>query len=351
MIATATRTTLRKATLDDIPQMVAMGSRFIAQTSYRDVVADNPAARRALGETLISGQRSNIFISERDDRITGMLAMIVFQNHIDGAWTAGEVFWWSDPDVRGDGIRLFHFAESWAIEMGCDKIQMIAPDERIEKLYAQLGFAPLERSFQRDLVPGLFAPLSTRRWPESNDQNIQVVDNVLVDADAYRARALRCDFGDVPDNGVTFHGISIRTPSRELEGFIAAHFPGLRTTQTALRQSPEGQTEPHLIHSDLTMGLWSAILYLTPNPAPGDGTSFWQRKDGAREATAGSEADYMSDAATWFDRSLWAPWYVVPAAFNRLVLFPSRLYHSRARENYGRGDDSRLIQIAFGDFA
>lgn len=351
MIATATRTTLRKATLDDIPQMVAMGSRFIAQTAYAGMVADNPEAQWKLGKTLIEGGRSNIFISERDGRITGMLGAVVFENHIDGAWTIGEVFWWADPDVRGDGMRLYHAAEQWGIEMGCDKIQMFSPDERTAHLYARLGFAPLERTFQRDLVPGLFAPLSTWRWPVPNDHNIQVVDGVLAHPDRYREVALStCKFGDVPDNGVVFHGISLNTPTNELEVFIAAHFPGLRTKDTALRQSPEGQLEPHLIHSDLSMGVWSAILYLTPKPAPGDGTAFWRRNDGARESTAETPEGYIADSASWFDRSLWTPWYVVPAVFNRLVLFPSRLYHSRARENYGRGNDARLIQIAFGDF-
>lgn len=350
-VATAARATLRKATLADIPQMVEMGSRFIAQTAYAGMVADNPEQRRILGETLIHGAQSGIFISEREGRITGMLGMVAFANHIDGAMTAGEVFWWADPDVRGDGIRLFHFAEQWAIDMGCDKIQMVAPNERIEQLYGRLGFVPMERTFQRDLVDGLFAPLSTLCWPTQNDQNIQVVDNVLANPVSYRARALELDFGDVPDGGVTFHGISIRTPSRELEGFIAAHFPGLRVTSTALRQSPEGQTEPHLIHSDLSMGVWSAILYLTPKPAPGDGTAFWEHKiKGDKGTQAGADYEYYEDAREWEDRSLWQPWYVVPAVFNRLVLFPSRLYHSRARENYGHGDSARLIQIAFGDF-
>lgn len=343
--------TIRAATVDDIPVMVAMGSRFVASSSYRDVVSDNPAAMAELGATLIAGTHSRIFVSERGGSITGMLAMVVYAHPISGTRTAGEVFWWVEPSQRGDGLRLFRHAEDWAAEMGAEQIQMIAPTEQLERVYRRLGFQPVERIFQRPVKPVRFAPLETPAWPEPPSEGVQVVDGVLADPMAYREAALRGTFEDVPDAGIVFHGISRDTPSDEMCAFISRGFPGLLPMLTFLRQSPLGQSEPHVVHSDLSMGLWSAILYLTPNPAPGDGTAFWQRRsDGARGTVAATSGDYVADGETWAEQANWHAWYVVPAVFNRMVMFPSRLYHSRARENYGVGDDARLIQVAFGGF-
>jgi hypothetical protein len=187
-------------------------------------------------------------------------------------------------------------------------------------------------------------------WPTPLTEEIHVLDGVFADPDAYRERALRGHFGDVSDRTVVFHGINT-APGPELPAFIESLFPKLTSQLTFFRQSPFGQKEPHVIHSDLSMGQWSAIYYMTPDPAPGDGTAFWERKaDGARALAAPTTADYIKDALTWGDLRLWAPWYVVPAVYNRLLMFDSRLFHSRARENYGQGDDARLIQVVFGEF-
>ena len=122
---------------------------------------------------------------------------------------------------------------------------------------------------------------------------------------------------------------------------VAARLPGALTTLTFFRQSPLHQEEPNYIHSDEGMGQWTAILYLNPEPAEGDGTTFWRfRPTGAIHGSAREMAK---------DPGLWEPWQHVEAKFNRLLVFDSLYFHSRAiEENYGEGEAARLIQVAFG---
>jgi hypothetical protein len=177
-----------------------------------------------------------------------------------------------------------------------------------------------------------------------------IEDGVLVDPLAYRAQALQQRFQTVHDGVVAFHGIS-PCADPTVPRWIVSHFPALTPTLSFFRQSPLGQVEPHLVHDDRSMGEWSAILYLTPEPPAADGTVFWYDRDtGAERSTATAHtAEWRAAALRWFDPACWAPAFRVAAQFNRIVLFPSERLHSRAMpENYGVGDDARLIQVCFG---
>jgi hypothetical protein len=198
------------------------------------------------------------------------------------------------------------------------------------------------------MQPDVMAP-TIAVWPERPSDGIRVIDHALPDPQALRAEALTLPFQSIADGAATFHGIAL-VPHGPLAALVQQVMPGARPTLSLFRQSPAGQPEPHYVHCDRSMGDWSAILYLTPDPPADDGTVFWQRQDtAARGNDATTIEEYASDGASWFHADLWEPWYRVPAAFNRLVIFPSRLFHSRAiAENYGIGSDARLIHVCFG---
>jgi hypothetical protein len=168
-----------------------------------------------------------------------------------------------------------------------------------------------------------------------------VFDDVLMSPQIYRAAALGLPFTDVHDGDDVFHGIA-ETPNQTLPDVLMSILPpGAAPVLTFFRQSPEGQVEPNFIHSDAMMGDVTAILFLTPTPPKGDGTAFWR--------TADTYEDHGPlDKVAMADRANWVQWELIEARFNRLLLFKSDLYHSRALEaNYGHGDDARLIQVAF----
>jgi hypothetical protein len=178
---------------------------------------------------------------------------------------------------------------------------------------------------------------------------VHVYDDVLDEPDAVRAAILgvpaQCiDFG----GGQVFHGIRL-LPADALVPFLGA----LRVFAAGMsigpfppfaRQSPAGQLEPNDVHSDAGHGQRTALLYLNPTPADCDGTVFWQRK--ATGAVRGPwDADCEADS---HDRSAWAPWRTVDARYNRLLLFEADYFHGRRIvENYGAGDEARLIVVAF----
>jgi hypothetical protein len=181
--------------------------------------------------------------------------------------------------------------------------------------------------------------------------DVLVFDDVLPDAAAYRDFALSRPFRTVSFGPAHFHGIGAVGADDPLSAWARTTLGATGPLMTFLRQSPAGQEEPNYIHTDLDMGDWTAILYLSATPPPGDGTTFWcDRETGAVACTTGATSDAnLAEVLAWRDLTRWLPWTTVEAKFNRVVVFPGAFYHSRALfENYGAGDAARLIQVMFG---
>ena len=176
-----------------------------------------------------------------------------------------------------------------------------------------------------------------------------VYDGVLPDPEAYRRWALSLPYTSLTVGAATFHGMA-SCDDTALADLIQQAHPRTVPGVTLFRRSPAGQVEPSFIHTDRDMGDWTGILYLTPDPPEADGTVFYRhRGTGAYGSQAEDAASVRQEWQDWRDETQWAPWTRVAARFNRLVLFPAPLFHARAiPENYGTGDDARLIQLVFG---
>lgn len=150
---------------------------------------------------------------------------------------------------------------------------------------------------------------------------IFVYDDVMSWPAEYRDRALSRPFGTfLSPHGQSFHGIA-SCDNGAFPFWLKDTFKALEPSLTFFRRSPLGQEEPNFVHTDADMGDWTALLYLTPDPPVEDGTVFY-----------------------WGDESL-----RVPARFNRAVVFPASVKHSRAiPDNYGEGAAARLVQVMFG---
>lgn len=174
---------------------------------------------------------------------------------------------------------------------------------------------------------------------------ILVLDDFLKFPEEYRAMALdqsfkRIDFGHIAFNGIALAPLTIGLPR-----LLQRRFPHLVPELSVFRRSPAGQKEPNFIHCDIELGEWTAILYLNPRPMPGDGTDFWEHAETHEiRGTAENAVEKMKDRSRVFR------WRHIKAKFNRVVMFPADLFHSRALyDNYGSGDDARLIQVVFGN--
>jgi GNAT superfamily N-acetyltransferase len=142
----------RPATAADVEGIVAMGARFLAQSVYRGRLADNPAQVRALATQLVDAPHGDVLVVDADGVLVGMLALIAYAHHLSGEWVAGEVAFWIDPPYRGLGLRLLRDAERWARAQGAVRLELIAPTRDVETLYTRLGYAPIERTYQRELT-------------------------------------------------------------------------------------------------------------------------------------------------------------------------------------------------------
>lgn len=144
--------TIRLATPADLDAIVTLGEHFLAESTYRPVLAKNPAQMRALATRLIETDDGDIFVAARDETLLGMFGAFVFAHPISGELVASEVFWYVDPVWRGVGLRLLYAAQRWARARGAVVLQLIAPTPDVATLYEKLGYIRIETLYQRRIA-------------------------------------------------------------------------------------------------------------------------------------------------------------------------------------------------------
>jgi hypothetical protein len=140
---------IRTSTESDLDRLVEMGCRFHRESPYRDKLAVNPEKMRSTAKFI--SDAGTLLISESEGKILGMLGFVLFSHFLSGEMTAGEVFWWVEPEHRGEGIKLLRCAEKMARVSGAKTMQMIAPSERVENLYKRLNYGYVESTYQKTL--------------------------------------------------------------------------------------------------------------------------------------------------------------------------------------------------------
>lgn len=142
--------TIRPATLDELPRIVAMGLAFLRSTPYHDLLHENPEKMGSLATWLITSEDGLLLVAEEGSDLVGMIGLLVFAHHLSGERVAGEMFWWVEPSARGSvGVRLFRAAEAWALSQHVAKLQMVAPNPKVGKLYERFGYTAIETAYQK----------------------------------------------------------------------------------------------------------------------------------------------------------------------------------------------------------
>lgn len=170
--------------------------------------------------------------------------------------------------------------------------------------------------------------------------NIVFFDNVLEKPDQYVDKILENPFVDVPAGPQIFRGIQLVKDtyvSERLQDF----FPNTEVIHNFIRISPENQEEPNYIHSDKKMCDVIAILYLNKDYPVYAGTDIYENKKTKSCIDSGKIQNWSEKN---FNRSIH-----ISMKYNRMIAFPSDLYHSRSiKENFGEDiNDSRLVQVIF----
>lgn len=130
---------------------------------------------------------------------------------------------------------------------------------------------------------------------------------------------------------------------------------------SCFRLNLEGELPHSWVHSDDICATYATVLYLNLTPQCQGGTAFWRhRRFGidrlpSREELLerGTEPDYYyrSMDKDWKILGLWEQVGFVPMAWNRLITYPTSLFHSRYPfTGFGKAPaDGRLIWICFYD--
>ena len=95
----------------------------------------------------------------------------------------------------------------------------------------------------------------------------------------------------------------------------------------------------HYKEGDASPRGWSGLVYLSPDPPAGTGTSLWRDK-GTGKCVAGNGVNASKDYER-FERI-----HTVENVYNRLVLFRENVLH-RAECGFGQDKDARLTQTFF----
>lgn len=136
---------IRRASTEDIPQIVAWGKDFHAYGPWRHVPFDAEALTAFIAGVIEKGV---VFLSD-----TGMIGGVLSPVYFNPAYVlAVEFFWWAP---KGGGTPLREAFEAWAKEEGAHEVQFaaLADDnrERVERIYARAGYSPREIAFSKRL--------------------------------------------------------------------------------------------------------------------------------------------------------------------------------------------------------
>ena len=150
--------------------------------------------------------------------------------------------------------------------------------------------------------------------------NVGIYENVIKEIDKYVDDILEKGFEDIQLEEGLFKNIQVRQID-ELVMFLHKKYPMYKGVLNFIRRSPLNQEEPNWIHTDDMMGDLTAILYLNKESPEEDGTTLYYK--GKKSC-------------------------ILRSRYNRLIVFPSHLYHSRnIFENFGYAEKARLVQVCF----
>jgi len=150
--------------------------------------------------------------------------------------------------------------------------------------------------------------------------NVGIYEDVIKDVDKYVDDILKKGFEDIELEEGLFKNIQVKNVD-ELVMYLHKLYPTYNAVLNFVRRSPANQEEPNWIHTDDMMGDLTAILYLNTEHPEEDGTTLYYK--GKKSC-------------------------ILKSRYNRLIVFPSHLYHSRnIYENFGYAEKARLIQVCF----
>lgn len=146
---------IRKATLDDVPEIVRMSAMFYPTTHYAEYCDMDEDSVSGLTSGLI--ENDVFYVAEDDGALVGMVGVLIAPFLFNRAKKmAIEIVWWVSPEARGTIVakQLLDSIEGDCRELGVSRIQMVhMPNSppQAAALYERCGYSKSEISYTKDI--------------------------------------------------------------------------------------------------------------------------------------------------------------------------------------------------------
>ena len=143
---------VRKATIEDFPQICKMAREFHACTEYGFIEFDDASLFLIMKQSIGQGM---CYVSEHEE-LTGFIIGMVFGSPLNQmVKMATELAWWVKPEYRktSAGVKLLKALEAGAKENGAVSLTMVCLEsiepDAVQAIYEKMGYSQAERSFLR----------------------------------------------------------------------------------------------------------------------------------------------------------------------------------------------------------
>ncbi len=187
---------------------------------------------------------------------------------------------------------------------------------------------------------------------------IRIVDEFLDYPYVVRNNAIREGFTDQEFQGSTYHTVNMNIPPEIKQGIENVYGQQIEILVAAFRQGKKNSPIHNLVHADNSCAQMAAVLYLNKPEDCSGGTAFWRhKKTGWRHMPTVDELSkkgYTEQlfGETWHQSDEWEIDSLCGMVFNRIVFYPTTIFHSRYPwTGFGDSDsNARLICAIFFNF-
>ena len=147
---------IRKATINDMPDVLRMGQEFYKEAPY-SIPFDVDSLRETVIEFIEADEADAILlVSEVDGKTVGMLAGVLTPLYYNKSYKqAQEYWWWVDKDFRGskEGVSLFEAYESWATFYGACQMSVCTMTSNVSlcKFFESRGYSQKDFCFTKEV--------------------------------------------------------------------------------------------------------------------------------------------------------------------------------------------------------
>lgn len=140
--------TVRQATVDDIPDLLALGAKFHAMSPHKGMAEFDPDGMARVLDFMI-GSNSSVVLTNGDGVIGGTYSPVYFN---PAKWQMEENFWFADRS----GMELLTALVEQARTFGASFVLLSTLENDrsgiIDKVLKRKGFVMLERRYMKELA-------------------------------------------------------------------------------------------------------------------------------------------------------------------------------------------------------